>query len=582
MSPRVKPPKRGRGFEKGNQLQDEQGNVVVGLYRHKQHGWYARDANNKIVYAGRNKTDDEVLRWFRKLERERSGHIDAATVQLPAALALQEVLTAACGGGEVVDIDTLSQLIEKEYTNTTHLLRPLIMGCWTDALKENEVRYLKWRHATKRDLYERPNGDDWNDWVDAKIAYDLDTSFEKDGVGTFSSVPASDDLQDYMLHLVGVWAQQNPSEAERKLNISHLEECIVEGVVRVSAPPLMLSKLCDEYKDRPYEDHVQQNKRNHKYFRNNMYKHQREFVDIVGEKRGDIAGARTTRDLTQQHFSWYYKEIHRQHKDGKYGPQWLIDRFRAVKAMIRHARKCGVDSEDVRTLKEYAEDLEMPDMNKPKPNAITPQQFQALLKACANDLEGVRMRALLLLAINCGLSTSEALQVTWTEVDLEAGVTDGTRYKGGSRRAAVLDEKTITALRRYKKKHHHKVTDEKGEELVFATDEGGSLEHKNGWLYPQWKTLLQKAGLPDSLEFKMIRKSTESTANANECHIGAAIILGHKLPGVSDHYTMRTPETARKASAAVMGGMLGSTSISMDPVATVVTSEGKRKTAKRA
>ena len=96
-----------------------------------------------------------------------------------------------------------------------------------------------------------------------------------------------------------------------------------------------------------------------------------------------------------------------------------------------------------------------------------------------------------------------------------------------------------------------------------------------------WKTLVKKACLPDSLHFKMIRKLTEDTAHANECHIGAAIILGHKLPGASDHYTRRTPETARKACAAVMGAVLGRTSISTEVGASIVTSKGKRKTVKR-
>lgn len=563
MSPRVKPPKRGRGFEAGNQMQDEQGNDVVGLYRHKQHGWYTRGANNKVVYAGRNKTEDEVLRWYRTLERERSGHIDAATVQLPSALALREVFVTAFGGGGtgVGDPEMLIKLIEKEYTNTTHLLRPLIMGCWTDDLKANEVRYLKWRRdVAKLDDYPRPDTDEWVDWVDMRNLYRFDP--DKPNVTIHaSSEPSSDDLQDYLLYLVGVWAQANPKVAERKLNIRHLEQCIVEGGVRVSAPPLMLSKLCDEFKNRPHKDREQTHRRKHKYFRNCQDKYQREFVGIVGERTSDLAAARTTKDLTEAHFSRYYKRIHDQHKDGGYGPQWLTDRFRATKALVAYARKCGVHSEDVRTLKDYAEILEMPDKNKPKPNAMTPEQFKALLKACGNDLEGVRMRAILLLALNCGLSTCEVLEVTWSEVDLESGVADGERYKGGARRAATLDKRTITALQHYKKKHDHGSKNAIGEALVFATDEGESLEDKNSWLYPQWKALLMKAELPKSLEFKTIRKAVmTATAEVGQGY-GGAIILGHKLPGVSDHYTLRTPVTASMACAAVFKKMLGSTTI---------------------
>jgi integrase len=131
------------------------------------------------------------------------------------------------------------------------------------------------------------------------------------------------------------------------------------------------------------------------------------------------------------------------------------------------------------------------------------RQMKALLKAA----EGTDLYALWVLLATTGLRIGEALALQWDDLDFEARTlrVNRTVFRGqvsqpktsSSRRTIKLSRLAVGALR-----HHQR----KGA-FVFSTSSGRSINASNV-RNRSWKTLLQKADLPQSTRLHDLRHST--------------------------------------------------------------------------
>jgi integrase len=170
------------------------------------------------------------------------------------------------------------------------------------------------------------------------------------------------------------------------------------------------------------------------------------------------------------------------------------------------------------------------------PTPIKPDAFRKLV-AGAN----VELRAVLLLSLNCCLYLSEALACEWAEIDLTAGTYQTRRDKTGVRRAGMLWDETITAL---------KALSHKGQSPYLFTSSHGSVYNTNSYT-KKYNRLAASVGVVD-VEFNNIRDGSYTTACNKGVEFAACQMLaGHTLPGQADHYIARTPDKVQGACDAV-------------------------------
>ncbi len=184
---------------------------------------------------------------------------------------------------------------------------------------------------------------------------------------------------------------------------------------------------------------------------------------------------------------------------------------------------------------------------------FTPEEIQNLLK-----LANVRLKAHILLALNCGFGQSDLAELTFQAIDLKNGWIDFARVKTGAPRRCWLWPETCRAVQDAIEDRVEPV-DPSFENLVFLTRYGlpivrnfsGCAEDTVGICF---RSLLKRAGLAESgLSFYRLRHTHRNVSDTAQDQPAANFIMGRiddSMPGnyrgaIGDDRLRRVSECVR-------------------------------------
>ena len=215
-----------------------------------------------------------------------------------------------------------------------------------------------------------------------------------------------------------------------------------------------------------------------------------------------------------------------------------------------------------------------PHIPKPKVRTLTLAESKIFLKA----LEGERFEALLVLSLTTGLRRSEALGVSWDNLDLQRGQLQirsglqriGTELKlvptkSGKARVVMLGRRAIDALTRHRTRQLEQklaagstwpndvIPGQTG--LAFTTSAGTPVWPKT--LDGHFKRVLVRAGLPN-IRLHDLRHSCAT--NLLEQGVNAKIVsemLGHSSISVTVDLYQHVSQTMQESAVRMMDAALG-------------------------
>ena len=251
----------------------------------------------------------------------------------------------------------------------------------------------------------------------------------------------------------------------------------------------------------------------------------------------EITGADTLADLTTEVLAKYRDAI----KARVNSPAAVGVYFGRVKFIIKFAKSEGQDTVQIDAALSRMAILKAPkDTRVHQPTPISREDFHKLCRASTGRYADWQPR--LLVMLNCCLHFGEAMDVKWSDFDLEAGTFCSKRNKRGRViRAATLWPETLAAI---------KSVDRTGSPYVFVSSRGTSFNPKGQW--QKWEKLRQAAGCP-KVQLDDIRDGSYSAActapGVDEKY--ARLLAGHRSHGLQDNYVARNPALVKPASDAV-------------------------------
>jgi len=269
--------------------------------------------------------------------------------------------------------------------------------------------------------------------------------------------------------------------------------------------------------------------------------------------------------------------------------RFRLDRLRAqhVQALLNRKGREGLSAQSVKHIRtvlsialnravkwnmigrNVAALTDAPKIEREPVATLSLEEARKLLDAASGD----RLEGLLSVALAVGLRRGEALGLSWSDVDLDAGVirvSHSLQRVGGrlqlvapktsqSRRSIAIPEVVVKALRRHRaRQSEDRLAAGSGWQdsgLIFTSRVGTPIEPRN--MIRAFKGLLKKAGLP-AARFHDLRHTAASILLAQGVHPRAVMeILGHsRISLTMDTYSHVMPSVLREA-ADKMGLALG-------------------------
>lgn len=156
---------------------------------------------------------------------------------------------------------------------------------------------------------------------------------------------------------------------------------------------------------------------------------------------------------------------------------------------------------------------------------FTRAELLAIMAACSPTL-----KAMVLLAINCGVGNMDCAKIRWDNLDLDRGWMDFPRPKTGVERRAKLWPETIAAI---------KAIPRRSEELVFLT------KFRNNWandltgsaISKEFAKVLETCKIHrEGLGFYSIRRTFQTVADDCGDFLAVAHVMGHVDQSMSGVY----------------------------------------------
>lgn len=333
--------------------------------------------------------------------------------------------------------------------------------------------------------------------------------------------------------VIGRWIESNPKEAASRLGVPELANL---EAIRPKPQSITLQAVADLFENKPVGN---------REYRRRFAKRFREFVKIIGVK--------TVKEIELEHIEKYYARVLKDSKQGDHGRPYAKSRFDVVTAVLAYAHKRGRDKQEIRRVLDDCQMLEAPrNGTRPKAEArpVTRDELHAILA-----LADARQTAIIMLGINAGFDPVDIQRLPLDAVDLKACVLHFDRTKADAEkptpRIATLWPRTVKALRKYLKDCPHEAANGRGERMFFATATGKTIREGRTWISRAiWRPLRLAAGQPEECKFKGLRKAAYTEASQVSPR-QADILLGHRLPGVTDNYLRRNAQTIAPACRAI-------------------------------
>jgi integrase len=257
----------------------------------------------------------------------------------------------------------------------------------------------------------------------------------------------------------------------------------------------------------------------------------------------ELGKRRLVADLDPEDFEALRKKMAK-----KWGPVRLGNTIQRVRCVFKFALDAGLIDRPVR----FGPGFKRPTKKtlrlhraKQGPKLFTREEVVRLLDAC-----GTPLRAMVLLAVNCGFGNSDCANLPLTALDLDGGWIDYPRPKTGIPRRCPLWPETVEALRdALAKRKEPKEPADAG--LVFVTKFGAgwAREDTSNPVSQEVGRLLRRLGIDTrkGLGFYTLRHVFRTVADEAKDQPAADFIMGHESPHMSTVYRERISDERLRA-----------------------------------
>jgi integrase len=166
-------------------------------------------------------------------------------------------------------------------------------------------------------------------------------------------------------------------------------------------------------------------------------------------------------------------------------------------------------------------------------------ECRRLIDATASTPE---LRAMILLALNCGFGNADCTKLPVDAVDLDKGWVKYARPKTGVDRRCPLWPETVDALRVVLGRR------KQGRELVFVAPRGATLEKNPTNIIDGFGVVMDQLGLPrNGRGFYALRHVFRTIADATRDFPAIRLIMGHADDSMDAAYRERIDDSRLKA-----------------------------------
>ncbi len=219
-------------------------------------------------------------------------------------------------------------------------------------------------------------------------------------------------------------------------------------------------------------------------------------------------------------------------------PATLQRKIACLRSFYRHLRRDQILDRDPTA------DLRPPRSRGRLPKVLSRDEVQRLLEQPRGASPAMlRDRALLETMYACGLRASEAIGLSLSELDLEAGILRA-RGKGSKERIVPIGSKAIETVSAYLEQGRPRLVGLRDESRVFLNLRGGGLSRQG--LYKIVQRHARSAGLERRMSPHTLRHTFATHLLAGGCDLRSLQeMLGHADIGTTQVYTHLSPDRLR-------------------------------------
>lgn len=249
---------------------------------------------------------------------------------------------------------------------------------------------------------------------------------------------------------------------------------------------------------------------------------------------------RVVADLRPDDFASLRKKL------AKYGPHRLRKTIQCIRCMFKFAYDQELIDKPVR----YGQGFAQPSNKtfrlhraEQGTKLFTTEEIHRLLEAAS-----VPMRAMLLLAINCGFGNSDVGHLPLSALDLDRGWVDFPRPKTGVPRRCALWPETVAAIREAVAVRPEP-KDEADANRVFITKYGYSWakDIADSPITKETRKLLDSLGIEGHRNFYTLRHTFRTVADESRDQPAVDHVMGHESPHMSSVYRERISDERLRA-----------------------------------
>jgi len=257
-----------------------------------------------------------------------------------------------------------------------------------------------------------------------------------------------------------------------------------------------------------------------------------------------IVPSKMVSELDDTHFEKYRDECIKIHKEKKFSPYWLLDRFATIRQVFQYAYRNGFRGDYIKRAIEGTRVLTKPDYVKveTKPYCVTKEELDTLLAACESPLDTL----IVMMGLNCGYIPVDFSHLLKSSIDLQRGTLSERRHKTSLVRTAMLLPQTIAAIQAFMAS-----TPKNRSDYLVVTQYGTPITRSA--VNCQFNRLKRRAKLKHVC-MKHLRSSLKTTASDAEVYRSKInVAMGHSCSdsNYDNNYLARHPEYTAPVAAAI-------------------------------
>lgn len=186
--------------------------------------------------------------------------------------------------------------------------------------------------------------------------------------------------------------------------------------------------------------------------------------------------------------------------------------------------------------------VELPKINKKIPKILTEEQIDLLLnQPSANDIKGIRDKAMLELLYATGIRVSELIELNTTDINLQQGyIICRDEHK---ERIIPIGKSAIAAVKKYLTQVRHVLLRDNSETHLFVNCNGKKMTRQGFWKI--LKTYSKNMNLDEEITPRMLRHSFAAHLMQNGANLKSVQqMLGHSDISTTQVYTQLSKDNA--------------------------------------